>query len=456
MNIILKRYKPYILILSMIFILNIILFAVSNYYGLQRSWLNMDYLLLFLFAYYKNKINDIMLFCSLFVIVVVDVLLLVLQIFPFIQLNDLIYLSTFILRSPALYQIFPVLCVFFICFLFYVFREIVFNRVNLLKKQWVCGILILFLLSIFSLWAINKSIISSNIYFFVKHQDSNLIHATHGKMIVDLSEDYASKPLLAQIKAQNIRSEKILFIVNESWSETAKLEQQQAILEPILKQKDILEFINQGSFSAIGATVTGEVRELCQKKLLVMDTEQIPEDEFKSCIPNLLKQQGYTTYSIYGADDDLYSPDYWYPLAGLDHRYFVDDLPEGGECLSFNGRCDVLLKDKVKQLLLSSNKSFVYWLTVNSHAPYNDKILIDGFNCSSVGLKEGSSVCNNYKLHYQFFVVLAELMADPDLKGLEVYVVGDHPAPVANLREGLQAFKGSDVAWLHFKIKGDY
>lgn len=176
----------------------------------------------------------------------------------------------------------------------------------------------------------DSSIVSSRSYFFVKYRESSFINATDGKIIVDLKDNYASKPLLEQVKTGNIKSKKILFIVNESWSETAKPEQQQAILYPILRQKDNFEFIRQGSFSAIGATVTGEVRELCQKKLLVMDTEQIPAHEFKDCIPKLLQKQGYTTYSIYGADDDLYSPDYWYPLAGFQHRYFFEDLPEGG------------------------------------------------------------------------------------------------------------------------------
>lgn len=101
------------------------------------------------------------------------------------------------------------------------------------------------------------------------------------------------------------------------------------------------------------------------------------------------------------------------------------------------------MTEEVKELLLSSEKSFVYWLTLNTHAPYDDKIFIDGFDCEVVGLKTNTMVCNNYKLHYQFFTALAKMIDDPQLKGLEVYVVGDHPAPIVNLREGLKAFKGS-------------
>ncbi|MBE9595770.1 sulfatase-like hydrolase/transferase [Moraxella sp. K2450] len=248
-------------------------------------------------------------------------------------------------------------------------------------------------------------------------------------------------------------SDKILFVVSESWGETARPNQQQAILKPIYDKKDKLQFIEQGSFPFVGATVMGEFRELCKKKLMVMDSKNIPPHEFEQCLPNLLKQQGYTTHSIYGADDRLYSPNYWYPLAGLDNRHFVDDLPNGGQCMSFDGRCDVQLLPYVKNALQSSDKSFVYWLTLNSHAPYDDKIFIDGIDCQSVGLKDSTQSCNNYRLHYQFFHTLSQLIDDENMKGLEVYVVGDHAPPLTNLKEGLTAFKGVDVAWLHFKIK---
>lgn len=131
MNII---YKPYMMILSVILILNITFFAVSYFYGLQRSLINIDYMIIFLFAYYKNRVNDIFLFLILFCIFFIDVLLLVLQIFPFVQLNDLMYLSTFILRSPALYKFSPLFCFVFLCVVFYFVKEFVFNKFILLKK----------------------------------------------------------------------------------------------------------------------------------------------------------------------------------------------------------------------------------------------------------------------------------------------------------------------------------
>lgn len=449
-----KQYKDYWLILAMFLLVNLSLFFVCQHYGLNRSLFNVDYLFLSLFFYYKNKLNSLLFFVLFFAICLIEIMLLGLQIFPFVSFNDILYLSSFVFNGPVLYPFIVFGCVALIIFVFYLIKNLVLNNISLSRLAWLKVLVVsatLFLLALVS----NGNWLESKSYFFIKNRSLSMVEATKGSIIGELKAEYASKKLLEQIKSNQLQSNKILFIVSESWSETAKTEQQQAILKAIYAQQDKFEFIHQGSFSAIGATVTGEVRELCQKRLMAMDTEKVPADEFKDCIPNLLKQQGYNTYSIYSGHEGLYSPEYWYPLAGLDNRYFAPDLPEGGQCKYANARCDILLVDKVKESLLSSDKSFVYWLTLNTHAPYDDKILIDGFDCNAVGLEVGTAVCNNYKLHYQFFTALAQMIEDPQLKGVEVYVVGDHPAPITDLGDGLKAFKGSDVAWLHFKIKGE-
>ena len=92
-------------------------------------------------------------------------------------------------------------------------------------------------------------------------------------------------------------------------------------------------------------------------------------------------------------------------------------------------------------------------MTLNTYAPYDDKIIIKGFDCTAMGLEKDTSACGNYQLQYQFFRALSMLIADPMMHGVEVYVVGDHPPPMAEIRDNLKAFKNNEVAWLHFKIK---
>lgn len=451
-----KNYQDYVWILAVFLLLNLIFWLIAQHYGLNRVLLNVDYLLIILFCYCKNRINGFLLFLVFFIVCFIEILLFGLQIFPFVGLNDIIYLSGFVFNGPVLYPFIVFLSIIAIVFSYYLMKKFVIDRVNFDKKTWIITTGCLLILFFVSLMIDGKGWLNSKTYFFIKNRSLSMVDIVKGgKVLEELKSDYASKPLLNQINNNQLQSDKILFIVSESWSETAKPEQQQAILKAIYAQKDRFEFIYQGNFWATGATVTGEVRELCQKRLMAMDTKQISAGELKECIPNLLKNKGYDTYSVYSGYEGLYSPEYWYPLAGLDNRYFFKDLPEGGHCKYTDARCDILLVDKVKELLLSSQKSFVYWLTLNTHAPYNDVIFIDGFDCNAVGLETGTAVCNNYRLHYQFFTALAQMIDDPQLKGVEVYVVGDHPAPITDLSDGLKAFKGSDVAWLHFKIKGD-
>lgn len=450
----LKKYNSYLIIIGVTLLCNGIFFSIAYYFGLDRVWFNIDYLLLGLFFYKNNKFNNFLLFLFFLMFLCCDVILLVLKIFPFIKLSDILYLSNFIFNGPAIYTIalfgFIISSVVF----FYLLDKTIFCKIFRSFYNFIfslSAVVFLFFVSIF----IDNGFISSQSYFLVKNRNFSLNDMVDGKLLVDLQTDYASKSLFEEVDNSTLKSNKILFIVSESWSETAKSEQQEAILKTIYEQKDRFEFIEQGSFFAIGATVAGEIRELCQKKLLTMNVQEIPAEDFNDCVPKKIKKYNYTTTAIHGADPALYERHYWYPLAGFDYRYFIDDLPEGGQCKFAHGRCDVLLVDRVKEILLASDKSFVYWLTLNSHIPYDDKILIDGFDCQAVGLVDQTWSCNNYKLHYQFFVALGEIIKDPRLKGLEVYVVGDHPAPVVNLREGLYAFKGSDVAWLHFKIKDE-
>lgn len=447
------KYKDCVVIAIMFLLINLSFWLIAKYYGLDRALFNVDFLLLNLFFYYKNRFNAFLLFCVLFILCFIEVLLFGLQIFPFVGLNDIIYLSSFIFDGPVLYTFVVIFSIIAIVFVYYLINKFIYQNVNLTKRNWLAIFGVALTLLVISIMTNSNTAISQG-YFLIKNRSFSMVDVVNdGRVLEELKSDYASKSLLEQIKNNQLKSNKILFIVSESWSETAKPEQQQAILKEIYEQKDKLEFIYQESFPVIGATVMGEVRELCQKRLMIMDAGRISSEELKDCIPNLLKQRGYETSSIHAASYGLYDRNIWYPLAGFKKTYFYPDLPESQKCLSFDGGCDIFLKDTIKKILLSSEKSFVYWLTLNSHAPYNDKIFINDFDCDTVGLETGTAACNNYKLHYQFFTMLAQMIRDPKLKGLEVYVVGDHPAPITDLKDGLKAFKGTDVAWLHFKIK---
>lgn len=155
---------------------------------------------------------------------------------------------------------------------------------------------------------------------------------------------------------------------------------------------------------------------------------------------------------MHGAMSVMYDRSSWYPKAGFEHISFFEQLPDAGLCRAFSGRCDTQLIPHVKQQLLGSDKSFVYWLTLNTHAPYDDKVTIKGLNCRALKVKEDSETCHNYQLQYQFFSSLAAIIDDPAMHGVEVYVAGDHTPPIFNMGDNFFSFKASQLAWVHFKM----
>ena len=433
--------------------LNLIFILVTHYYELPRPLINIDYLLIIIFCYKKNLVNTVGFFVTFLVIYLVDIILIGLNVFPFIHLNDILYLSVFFFNSPSFYKLLTFASFLLFIALFILIRDGLIKKIALTVKQ-ILTVFIIYLGLLFLTVMNNQTqVIGSQLWFFVEHNQSNMLEISKQGVISDLRTQYATKPLVQQLKNNSLPSKKILLIINESWGETAESYQQDVILESIYKKKTQLADIRRGQFSVVGSTVAAEFRELCQKKLLAMDIKNIDKKNYHQCIPNLMKAKGYSTYSVHGADATMYDRNIWYPLAGFDNRYFYNELPMGAQCKSFNGRCDSLLIPKIKQLLMSSDKSFVYWMTLNTHAPYDDKLFNNTLNCKRVGLDNDTAVCGNYQLQNQFFDALSQLIGDPAMKGVEVFIVGDHPPPLMELSDGLKAFNNSQVAWLHFKIK---
>ncbi len=125
--------------------------------------------------------------------------------------------------------------------------------------------------------------------------------------------------------------------------------------------------------------------------------------------------------------------------------------------------CDSALTNVVAKEFADAKdgKKFVYWLTLTSHFPYTQNDMHEtGLDCKKYGLFEGD-ICNNMRLEAQFFDDLGELIKKPEMKGVEVIVVGDHMPPIINLPSVDALTKAplhknlrwSDVSWVHFKVK---
>lgn len=297
MNNHIKSNTWYAYVLSVV-LLNAVMLIVSMMYGFERPIVNLDYCLLIVFCYYKHIINTLLAMTVLALAIFVDIFLVVLQIYPFIQLNDFLYLSGFVLNGPVLYQILTLLVVGYMLITTFLIKDFLLKRRAISTKQALIACSIACITWLLSLATYLPKYITHQSAFFVKNYHANMLQINQLGAIGELTMPYASKPLWDAVHQKQLQSDKILFIINESWGETATPNQQQAILQPIYRYQDRLAFIKQGHITAIGGTVTGEVRELCQKRLMVMDTKGIPAHEFANCLPNLLKGAGGVTLPI--------------------------------------------------------------------------------------------------------------------------------------------------------------
>lgn len=254
-------------------------------------------------------------------------------------------------------------------------------------------------------------------------------------------------------------SPKVLVVVAESWGlphDADVLAQQVAPLQAMVGEGRPLRQMDVGSVRAVGATALGEFRELCGKLPTKLNLKDITRERLGDCLPSLLKDKGYRTVGLHGASGGMYYRQYSYPAYGLDRLLFAEQL-EGqlkARCHSFPGLCDRELASVAQKQFEDSSPVFVYWLTLNSHIPYDRRDLVredDGL-CGTLPTGATAQLCTYHQLHRQFFDNLAALLGSPALSGADVVVVGDH-APPFHDQASRARFVENKVPYLHILVR---
>src|SRR5690606_34592577 len=122
-------------------------------------------------------------------------------------------------------------------------------------------------------------------------------------------------------------------------------------------------------------------------------------------------------------------------------------------CFSFPGACDQDVADEVIHYFNTEGAKFVYWLTLNSHTPYDSKDIRTPvfFDCEKYGIDARLESCRNLQLQSQFFMDLSRLLGSEALAGVDVIIVADHAPVIMNLEERRAQFIGDKVPWVRLK-----
>lgn len=247
-------------------------------------------------------------------------------------------------------------------------------------------------------------------------------------------------------------SNKLLLVVAESWGVMSDEKINRKLIEPLTQLHNNLVWISSGQMEAEGATIGAELRELCGTETRHYNLKDVSEG-FSGCLPQRLKEFGYTTTAVHGAVGVMYDRIHWYPKAGFDQLVFKESLNWKSQCYSFPGVCDWEIGERyISSAFDSHDKSFVYWLTLNSHSIYDKRDIKQPlFDCAEYLLPENSETCRMLNLHAQFFHDFANTIRTGGLSGVEVIIVGDHPPRMID-KSQLEHIQQGLVSWAHFKV----
>lgn len=447
--------KETLVALGVIVISNVFMYLVALWTGVIRAEVNLDYFIPIVLLLLRSKILYVL---GFFIVFSFDFLNIFGQIFPFIRIVDLFYLLKFSFLSSTIYQIYA-----FSLFLAFFIQVILIYK--LFKKENFKYHLLVFNICLFvygySVYFMESSVgklwkPSAN--FIVNSQLLNYINYRNHGFIENYKQNGEA---LDQVKIQGATSElflnpfeekKILLVINEAWGVTHNPDVQQAVLRPLLQQSQV-QNVKLSQITFDGFTIGGELRELCQKVPLHFNLKNQLQG-FEKCLPQLYKQAGYETIAVHGALGLMYDRQDWYPRAGFKTMMFRDqglNLPNS-ICYSFPGNCDRDIGPKVAEQFARHDKLFLYWLTLNTHAVYDERDLVDDqFDCAVFGIPHTSDSCRNLKLQTQFFATLAKMVQSGQLSGAKVIVVGDHQ-PVLT-KKNSTVFDEKVVPVLSFKVK---
>lgn len=432
---------------------NIFFGGAAFYLNVNRSLINLDYVIaifFYLFGYKKTAIIVFIFLCFF------DFVNIFSQIFPFIRFGDLFYLLKYTLFSSPINLIFPSLFSLFVIIYFFTINKVSAH----LDKVYILVIFNLMLLVVFLQnnfiesssnrpWRIDsKKIVQSQILNSYELRSDGFLEnfSFKGDAFNTIKMDSSTKNLF---NTEN-QDEKILIVVNESWGSAVDSRINRDIVSNVIQSKHVVSY-KLSEMNVDGFTINGEIRELCRKGLNHFNLKE-QKNGFENCLPNLYKHKGYSTYAMHAATGSMYDRKYWYPKAGFQNLIFRETIDHlNSRCYSFPGFCDRDLNNYIAKAFREP-KVFFYWLTLNTHVNYDLRDLkFDNFDCLKYKIENDSSSCRNLKLQKQFFYYLSQLIEKPEFKGAYIYVVGDHAPPIYAESEAI--FRDKAVGTLRMKIK---
>lgn len=231
-----------------------------------------------------------------------------------------------------------------------------------------------------------------------------------------------------------------MLIVVESWGELKDSKLQKEFFIWITKKFEKKGYeVSLGRSSTYGSTVAAGLRELTNSKgdYGYFLNKKSAETPLRSIFDEK-KLQGYETFGFHPYTGRMFFRSIWWKNLGIQNLYFREQYlienisiknEDLGEANYFPSVKDEIFFDYVLNKTKNSPKKFVYYLTLNSHIPYNavgkDHDPTSQFDISKM---EISYQAKNQLIHIKNLLEYFSQKLEPN-KWNKVLIVGDHMPP---------------------------
>jgi hypothetical protein len=211
-----------------------------------------------------------------------------------------------------------------------------------------------------------------------------------------------------------------------------------------------------GTSNYHGSTTGAEAREFCGEWKTYIDYLGGVDHP---CLPAQLVAAGYASASYHASYGALFSRPLWYPALGFQKLNFREDIErERPQAITracgsvFPGMCDGDIGTIVHQDLLAGGDKprLLYWLTLNSHIPYAARADAPLKCRTSAPAIPSLAPCELTEIWMEVFDKVAEIATDPNVRPVDILVVGDHNTPMWS-RDAFRHFVNGKVDWYYLE-----
>lgn len=210
--------------------------------------------------------------------------------------------------------------------------------------------------------------------------------------------------------------------------------------------------VEMGRHPFKGATLSGELRELCGLRTLGTPGKESIARIGANCLPSQLRKQGYQTIGLHGNTGYFYNRVQIYPGIGFDETMFGDDFhrrnPNMTVCQdnTFVGTCDATVVQAALEFLSARHKAMAHVMTLQSHFPLGVSSLGDD-RCGAIAGMTDPDLCLYANTMSNLLARLGKQIAEAPMLPDVVYIYGDHAPPFAMV-DKREAFERGQVPFI--------